>query len=148
MALKELQAQFPAPSTEIVPEDVWGELYFHATTHLKSEYSEAIFNIRKAGHVLSPADEKYLRFILTHRCGWSATYSTHMGDSWVLYLQVEYSHIKGLVPILDSLFLPEELESLPKVGIHHKQHFFCWQPLTHILSIILMTERCIVLESL
>jgi hypothetical protein len=83
-------------------------------THLKSLFSDAVFNISNTGNTLSLADENYLRLILKHWCGWSATDTKHIHDSWVRYIQSEFSHLEGLVPILDTLVWPEELAKLPK----------------------------------
>src|SRR5436190_20548709 len=62
---------------------------------------------------LSPDDEKYLRFLLTHSCGWSATYPKRMNDAWANFFQFSYPHLEGHLPILDALSYAEELGKLP-----------------------------------
>jgi hypothetical protein len=112
-AMHELQTSFPAPPSEIVESKVWGKGYLRVNSHLKSDYANAVANIARAGHVVSPVDEKYLRLILTHWCSWSATDSIHMRDPWIRYLQASFE-LDDLSPILDSLVWPEEIHSFPK----------------------------------
>ena len=115
-ALKELRDFSPIPLVETVPSEVWDyerpTLVIH--THLKSTFANAVSNIRATGRTtFSLDDEKYLRFLLTHSCGWSATYPERMNDDWVKFFQNSYPHLKGLIPILDSLTYAEELGKLP-----------------------------------
>ena len=113
-ALNDLRAFAPAPHVEIVEPELWGFLALVVQTHLKkSTFADAVSNLNAAGRTLSPEDENYLRLLLRHHCGWSATYPEHMNDAWVEFFRNNYPHIKGLVPILDSLTYPEELRSLP-----------------------------------
>src|SRR5271170_7647451 len=56
---------------------------------------------------------KYLKLLLTHYSGWSATYVEHMHDPWVDCFRHSYPQFTGLVPILDSLTYREELKYLP-----------------------------------
>jgi len=115
MALEELQNRFPLPLTEIVSEKIWGDsaATLRINNHLKSDFADAVRNIERAGRSVNAHEEQYLRFILTHWSGWSATDPGHMGDSWVQYLQTLFRHLDGLVPILDSLVWPEEVTRLP-----------------------------------
>jgi len=63
---------------------------------------------------VSPEDEKYLRLVLTHTCGWSATYPEQMhAPWWADFFPVSYSQLKGLVPILDSMAYLKELVDFP-----------------------------------
>jgi hypothetical protein len=112
-ALNDLRAFSPVPFAEVVPREVWGTALVTCRAHLKSDFKDAIANITATGRTLSPDDEHYFRLILTHPCGWSATYSEHMNDDWVKFFQMEYPHLEGLVPILDSLTYVEELIHLP-----------------------------------
>src|SRR5271170_7287411 len=85
MALEELQNRFPQPLTEIVSEKIWGDsaATLRINNHLKSDFADAVRNIERAGRSVNAHEEQYLRFILTHWSGWSATDPGHMGDSWV-----------------------------------------------------------------
>jgi hypothetical protein len=112
-ALNDLRAFSPVPFAEVVPREVWGTALVTSRAHLKSGFKDAVANITATGRTLSPDDEHYLRLILTHPCGWSPTYTEHMNDDWVKFFQMEYPHLEGLVPILDSLTYMEELIHLP-----------------------------------
>lgn len=114
-ALEELQNQFPLPLTEIVSAKIWSgsSAKLRVNNHLKSDFADAVRNIKRTGRSVKAHDEPCLRFILTHWSGWSATDPEHMRDSWVRYLQRLFRHLDGLVPILDSLVWPEELTRLP-----------------------------------
>jgi hypothetical protein len=45
---------------------------------LKSDFADAVNLLRATGRTVSEEDEKYLRLLLTHHCGWSATYPEHI----------------------------------------------------------------------
>jgi hypothetical protein len=114
-ALEQLQTRFPVPPSEIVPQDVWEvDAYLLVKTHLTSDFEDAVSNVNSSGHELTTAEENYLRLILKHWCRWSPTAVSHMRDPWVRYLQSEFSHLPGLVPILDSVVWLEELDHLPR----------------------------------
>jgi hypothetical protein len=111
VALEELRATL-SPYIAITAPEVWGQWEMYVPTHVTASYEAAVNNIVKAtGQVLSPEEEKYLRIILTHNSGWGATYPEHMDDPWVTYVNTD-RHVKGLIPILDSMTYPEELEHL------------------------------------
>ena len=114
-ALNELQALFPVPPTEIVKRNVWGTktAKLLVNNHVKTNFADALSNIKLTGRNPSPEDEEWLRLILTHCSGWSAMGPSHIKDPWVQYIQALFSHLPGLVPILDSLVWPEELDQLP-----------------------------------
>lgn len=114
-ALDELQATFPIPPTEIVSPDIWGTRtpYLRINIHVTASFAEAVNNIEGTGREFTSSDERWLRLILSHWCGWSATKSKHKNEAWVKYLQQLYSHLEGLVPILDSLAWPEDLAHYP-----------------------------------
>jgi hypothetical protein len=81
---------------------------------MKSTYDDAVNNINAVtGRDLSPADEEYLRRILTHPCGWSATYRDRMNDKWTDFFRNNYPQLKGLALVWDSLTYEEELVDLP-----------------------------------
>jgi hypothetical protein len=115
-ALDELRTLFPVPPTEIVSPTNWGTTtaaILRVNNHLKSDFADALRNIKSTGREPSAHDEQWLRTILTHWSGWSATDPAHMRDPWVQYLQALFGHLRSLVPILDSLVWPEELTHFP-----------------------------------
>jgi hypothetical protein len=113
-AIKEMRSVSRLP-LEVVPKGVWpiGDVRLNVKTHLKSTFADAVALLNATGRNLSPDDEKYLRLLLTHGCGWSATYPSHMNDPWVQYFHEMYPQLEGLVPILDSMTYLEELRDLP-----------------------------------
>lgn len=116
-AVDDLHKLSLVPCVELVPADIWGyenpQLAIH--THLRSTLTNAVANIAATSRsIYSPDVEKYLPLLLTHESGWSATYPEHMNDEWVRFFRTSYPHLKGLLPILDSLFYVEELSLLPE----------------------------------
>ena len=93
-------------------------------THLKSIFEDAVKLIKATGRDLSATDEKYLHLLLTHNCGWSATYPEHMNDEWVKFFEIRYPQLKGLVPILDLMTYQEELAQFPDGFSFPAPHFF------------------------
>ena len=125
-AVNEIRSISPHPPLEIVPKGVWpiGDTRLNVKTHLKSTFTDAVALLNATGRTLSTDDEKYLHLLLTHDCGWSATYLSHMNDPWVKYFHEKYPQLEGLVSILDSMTYLEELRDLPD-GHHPKgPHFF------------------------
>jgi hypothetical protein len=114
-ALHSLRTYSSIPPVEIVERGVWATPtdQLIVRTHIRCELSDAVSNIQKAGIDLSLDDLKYLGLILTHWCGWAPTPPNHIDGSWIRYLQAEYSHLHPLVPILDTLVWPEELQNYP-----------------------------------
>jgi len=111
VALEELRATL-SPDIAITAPEVWGKWEMYLPTHITASYEAAVNNVVKAtGQSLSPEDEKYLRIILNHNSGWGATYPEHMHDPWVTYVNTDH-HVKGLIPILDSMTYHEEVEDL------------------------------------
>ena len=105
---------------QIFPKGIWPTLptaRIYVPTHLHSTFVDAANLLKATGRTLSPADETYLRLLLTHCCGWSATYREHMDDPWVKFFQIRYPQLKGLTPILDSMTYVEELAEFPD-GYH------------------------------
>jgi hypothetical protein len=132
-ALDDLCTIYPLPPTEIVDAGIWGTdtAILRINTHLKSEFADAVSNIERAGHIVTPAEEHLLRLILTHWCGWSATDRSHLDDAWVKCLQAMYAHLNGLLPVLDSLVWAEELTRYPEGKSPPEPSFF-----------LLATPRC------
>ena len=99
----------------VVPKSAWpnGDARIRIQTHIKSTLADALNLLRATGRVVSTADEKYLSLLLTHSCGWSATYLEQMGESWVQFFHEQYPQLKNLTPILDSMTYPEELIEFP-----------------------------------
>jgi hypothetical protein len=117
-AVKSLRDNFPRPLAEIVDKNVW-ETEFDllvVKSHLNYEFQDAVWNIQNIRATYTAEDERYLRLILTHWCGWSATDPNHSADSWVQYLRAEYAQLKNWQPILDSLTWVEELSEYPIGG--------------------------------
>ena len=88
-ALKELRSWSPLPPVQVIPKGVWPNdpnCHISVQTHLKSNFTDAVNLLKATGRDLSAVDEKYLHLLLTHDCGWSATYPDHMNDSWVKYI--------------------------------------------------------------
>ena len=126
-ALEELRSWYPLPPIQIIPKGVWPkEPTYHVSvqTHLKSTFADAVTLLKATGRDLSVADEKYLHLLLTHDCGWSATYSNHMNDSWVKFFHIRYPQLEGLMPILDSMTYQEELIGFPDDHDFREPRFF------------------------
>lgn len=113
-ALRELQEKHPVPATEIVGSEIWGKAFLRIDSHLKPSYDDAVSNILRAGRVFDSTEERFLRLLLTHRCGWSGTSPNHVNDEWVKYVQAVYPQIEGLSPVLDSCVWPEEIGQYPE----------------------------------
>jgi len=113
--LKELRARYPVPLAEIVDGAVWGlerdKLVLR--THAKSNIDDAKRNLMNAARTISSDEEQDLRGIMSHWCGWSPTTAEHCHDPWVRFLQRNYSHLKNLVPVLDSLVWEDEILQYP-----------------------------------
>jgi hypothetical protein len=112
--LKDLIRCYPLPPVELVSSDIWPNDGPSVTvkTHLRSTLSDATKLLENTGRTLSAEGEKHLKLLLTHPCGWSATYIEHMNDSWVEFFHVRHPSL-NLVPILDSMTYAEEVERLP-----------------------------------
>jgi hypothetical protein len=117
LALQKLYPWYPGPQINF-SDGPWPseKPYFVQKSHLTKEpenFQLAVANIIKAGHILASSDEEYLRYILCHRFGWSATTPAHHNDSWVQYIRHQYPHIENLYPILDDMTWLEEIEYFP-----------------------------------
>jgi hypothetical protein len=126
-ALKELRSLSPLPPIQIIPKAVWPnepKCHVSVQTHLKSTVEDAVNLLKSTGRDLSVVDEKYLRLLLTHDCGWSATYSDHINDSWVKFFHIRYPQLEGLMPILDSMTYREELIDFPDGHDFREPSFF------------------------
>jgi hypothetical protein len=129
--LKELETFYPRPPVQIIPKGAWPKESRNRVTvqtHLKSTFADAVNRLKATDRTLSPEDEKYLRLLLTHSCGWSATYPEQMNAPWWAdFFPVSYPQLKGLVPILDSMTYLEELVDFPD-----DYHF--WAPQFFLLA--------------
>ena len=126
-ALKELRSWSPLPPVQVIPKGVWPKepnCHVSVQTHLKSTFADAVNLLKATGRDLSAVDEKYLRLLLTHNCGWSATYPDHMDDSWVKFFHIRYPQLEGLMPILDSMTYQEELIDFPDDYNFREPRFF------------------------
>jgi hypothetical protein len=129
--LKELETFYPRPPVQIIPKGAWPKEFtissyrLSVQTHLKSTFSDAVNRLKATGRTLSPEDEKYLHLLLTHTCGWSATYPEQMNAPWWAdFFPVSYRQLKGLVPILDSMTYLEELVDFPDEYHFQTPQFF------------------------
>ena len=124
-ALKEVNSF--SPHVQIIPKGIWPKESTNRVsiqTHLKSNFGDAIRLIQDTGRKVSISDERYLWLLLTHTCGWSATYPEHMNDDWVEFFHIRYPRLKGLVPILDSMIYREELPYFPFKFLFCSPQFF------------------------
>ena len=114
LALKDLSSF--SPQVRIIPKGVWPnepKSRICVQTHLKSTFADVVNLLKATCRDLSSSVEKYLHLLLTHSCGWSATYPSHLNDPWVKHFEERYPQLRGLVPILDSLTYVEELVEFP-----------------------------------
>jgi hypothetical protein len=116
-ALNDLRSWSPRPPVQVIPKGVWpneSTSLDSIQTHLKSSFDDAVNLLKATGRELSVVDESYLRLLLTHTCGWSATYPDHADDSWVKFFHIRLPQLEGLAPILDSMTYREELPDFPE----------------------------------
>jgi hypothetical protein len=97
----------------------WQVIYRVSTT-----FEDAVENIKLTGRDFSVSDEHWLRLLLLHWYGWSATKVKHANDGWVKFLRRLYGHLDGLMPILDSLTWPEDLVHYPTGYYPREPSFF------------------------
>ena len=117
-ALDTLRTMYPVPHVEIVPKEIWpmdgDEPTIYVQNHVKSTLADAVALLEATGRRLSSKDENLLKLIITRPCAyWSVTYPSHMDDAWMKHFRLRYPHLKGLVPILDSVTYAEELKEFP-----------------------------------
>lgn len=117
--IRQMREDFPmVPTPKILypggPWDVQKPVYVHKThlTHEPENFTLALENIAKTGRALDPSGYVFLRHLLDHSFGWSATTPSHHEDSWVHYLRHQYM-IPDLVPILDDMTWAEDIQLLP-----------------------------------
>jgi len=108
------RVHYPRPLVQVVPGDVWGgDAYVVIKTHLVCDFAAARHNAEAARQERFTEDDlETLRLLLTHACGWSATYANHLADPWIRYLRAEFGNYE-LRPILDTLYYGEEIHQLP-----------------------------------
>jgi hypothetical protein len=110
----------------VIAKGVWPKrnIRLRVKTHLKSTFTDAVTLLNVTGRTLSPDDKEYLRLLLTHDCGWSATYPSHINDLWVKYFHEMYPQLEGLIPISDTMTYLEELRDLPEGHAPNGPDFF------------------------
>lgn len=127
VALNELGSFSAQQPIQPIPRGVWPNepnCLVSVQTHLKSTFKDAIKLLTATGRHLSASDEKYLQLLLTHVCGWSATYPEHNDDSWVKFFYARYPQLESLAPILDSMTYREELIDFPDDYSFPEPRFF------------------------
>lgn len=111
LVLKDLSSYFPY--IHVIPKGVWPNEprnRISVQTHLKSTFAYTVNLLETTGRNISWTDEHYLSLLLTHSCGWSATYPEHMNDPWFTeFFKVRYPQFNWLIRILDSMTYEEEL---------------------------------------
>jgi len=114
LAMKQWNSVSALPIS-VVPKSVWpnGDARIRIQTHIKSTLADAVNLLKATGRAVSITDEKYLSLLLTHSCGWSATYPEQMNEPWVHFFHEQYPQLRNLTPILDSMTYPEELIDFP-----------------------------------
>jgi hypothetical protein len=65
-------------------------------------------NVCQTDRILNDEDRRYLRYILSHWFGWSATAVEHMQDPAFCYLRYRFAVVGKLEPILDNMTYVEE----------------------------------------
>jgi hypothetical protein len=115
--LNSLQTDWPyAPLLHaVLYGEPWGlsEPIIRLNTHPKNDFGEALANITNTGRMVSESEQQYLRVILTHWCGWSATDPGKMNEPCFKYIQYRNRHLGRLYPILDDIWWPEDVQDIP-----------------------------------
>lgn len=115
--LQTLQTDWPnVPPHEILLGEPWDihKPIIRTNTHLSNDFDAALINITNAGRIIISESEKgYLRFLLSHWRGWSATLPQHIEDPCFKCIQWRFRYLGHLYPILDNVWWPEEVELLP-----------------------------------
>jgi hypothetical protein len=78
--------------------------------HLHSTFEDALDNI---GKPISDHEAMYLRYLIQHPSGWSATPKQHCNAIGFQYLNKVYPQLGGLRPVLDNIVWPEEAQYFP-----------------------------------
>jgi len=114
LAMKQWNSVSALPLS-VIPKSVWPKDYprIRIQSHIKSTLGDAVNLLKATGRVVSTEDEKYLSLLLTHPCGWSATYQKQMDEPWVHFFHEQYPQLINLTLILDSMTYPEELIDFP-----------------------------------
>ena len=100
------------PTPQIIsghPWDSWGP-QLRIDKHLNSTLNDALDNI---GKPLSERETMYLRYLIQHPWGWSATPKQHRNASGFRYLYKLYPEAEGLRPVLDTIIWPEDAKYFP-----------------------------------
>jgi len=125
LAMKRLNSVSAFPLL-VTSESVWPNdtKRIRVQSHIKSTLADAVNLLKATGQVISTEDEKHLSLLLTHPCGWSATYSEQMDEPWVRFFREQYPQLRNLTPILDTMTYPEELIDLPDGYVSSGPDFF------------------------
>jgi hypothetical protein len=112
--LHRLQEKMPHhPPLQIVsgPPFDWPFASLRVDRHLKSTFEDAIKNL---GFLPSTNEESFLRKLIQHPCGWSATPSEHRNASAFRYINKLFPQLhNSLEPVLDNATWPEDVPDFP-----------------------------------
>ena len=113
--LHQLQEKMPYhPPLKIVsgPPFNWPFALLRIDRHLKTTFEDALENL---GFPLSPNEESFLRNLIEHPCGWSATPSQHRNASGFRYINKLFPQLhNSLEPVLDNGTWPEDAPYIPR----------------------------------
>jgi len=115
--IRELYPAIPTPKI-IYPGGGWHldkPVYVHKS-HLIQEaenFETALANVATKRMTVDSSEERiFLRHLLEHPFGWSATIPSHHNDAWVHYLRHVFT-LPDLTPVLDDMTWEEEVKLLP-----------------------------------
>jgi len=112
--LHQLQEKMPYhPPLRIVsgPPFNWPGALLRVDRHLKTTFEDALENL---GLPLPPSEESFLRSLIQHPCGWSATPSQHQNASGFRYINKLFPQLhNSLEPVLDNGTWPEDAPYIP-----------------------------------
>jgi hypothetical protein len=104
---------FPPP--QLIYGEPWGLssscIKTQVACHRNSTFEDALANFPTPLSDLR--EQMFLRILLQHPCGWSATPSHHLLGPGFRWLNTIFHHLGGLHPILDAVIWPEDAVFLP-----------------------------------
>jgi predicted RNase H-like HicB family nuclease len=133
------------PPIEILhgePWEIWEKPIIRMNTRLTNNIEDALTNLSKAGCLVSESEKTFLSYIITHRLAWSASDPQHMEEPCFKYIQHSFRHLGHLYPILDDIWWPEVVESLPdginpsfllRVLLSNEQNYYVYLPEVDIM---------------